>query len=440
MDRVKSLREKIAKQQASVAIIGAGYVGLPAAIEAAAKGFSVTAIDMDVTKVQAIMTGRSYIRDVSDAELQALTGAGRLTATTDFGVLSSSDIVLICVPTPLTRHRVPDLTFVEAAVDEVAAHLHPGQLISLESTTYPGTTEELLLPRLHQLGLTVGTDFFLAYSPERVDPGNQAFSYGQLVRLVSGITAPCLDISVAYYRQVAKDVVPVSSTRMAEMAKLFENTYRAVNIAVVNEMALLCDRMGLNVWEVLSAAATKPFGIQPFQPGPGVGGHCIPLDPFYLAWKAREYDFPTRFIELAAEINSQMPYFVVQKLSRLLNEQGKPLRGARILVLGVAYKRDVPDVRESPALAVIGLLRQAGAEVLYHDPLVPSLQPHGPLDTAMRAVPLTSGLLATLDAVVLTTDHTNVDYLAVVDAVPLLLDTRGATRTLARSSQSIRYL
>lgn len=283
MNLIDDLRERIAQQKASVAIIGAGYVGLPAAVEAAKQGFSVTAIDLDPEKVRAIMAGRSYVRDVDHAELKSLVGASKLTATLDFGVLARADLILICVPTPLTRHRVPDLSFVEAAADEVAARLRPGQWISLESTTYPGTTEELLLPRLSQRGLTLGADFFLSYSPERVDPGNQAFGYGQLVRVVSGTTAACLEIAIAYYSKVSKGVVPVSSPRVAEMAKLFENTYRAVNIAVVNEMALLCDRMGLDVWEVLAAAGTKPFGIQQFQPGPGVGGHCIPLDPFYLA-------------------------------------------------------------------------------------------------------------------------------------------------------------
>lgn len=430
MDVAEGLRQKLQARSAVVAVIGAGYVGLPAAVEAARAGFQTVAIDLNADRVAQINAGRSYIDDVADADLQALAAFKLLQATTDFDALQQADVVLICVPTPLTPNRDPDLTFVVSAAREVAARLHAGQLICLESTTYPGTTEELLAPMLCERGLQVGTDFFLCYCPERVDPGNQQFSFSKLVRVVGGVTPVCTELASLFYTHLAGGLVAVSSPRVAEMTKLFENIYRAVNIALVNEMALLCDRMGLDVWEVMEAAASKPYGIQPFKPGPGVGGHCIPLDPLYLAWKARAYDFALRSVQLADEVNSSMPYFVVQKLARLLNDAGKPLKGARVLLLGVAYKKDVADSRESPALRVIELLQRAGARVIYHDPLIPTLTPHGGLREAMSSHPLSAELLSSHDAVVVATDHSGVDYGLVVAHAPLVLDTRGVTRSL----------
>lgn len=430
MDTAQRLISRINGRTAGVAVVGAGYVGLPAAVEAARAGFPVTALDVSAQRVAQLAAGRSYIPDVPDQELGPLVAGGQLRATTDFGALAGADVVLICVPTPLTPHRVPDLSHVEAAGREAAARLRPGQLISLESTTYPGTTEELLLPILAAGGGQVGRDFFLVYCPERIDPGNRTFRPGQLARVLGGATAACRAVGEAFYAPLSAGLVRVSSARAAEMSKLYENIYRAVNIAMVNELAMLCDRMGLDVWEVVAAAASKPFGLQPFYPGPGVGGHCIPLDPHYLAWKAREYDFTLRFVELAGEINAGMPYFVIGKLARLLNAHGRPLRGARVLLLGVAYKRDVNDVRESPALRMMELLREAGSEVLYHDPLVPVLEPETPGGPALRSVPLGPDLPSGLDAAVVMTDHSGVDYQAVLDRVPLVLDCRGVTAGL----------
>ncbi len=405
--------------------MGVGYVGLATAVGAARVGFPVMALDLDAERVRMLNAGRSYITDVADQELRSLVEGGRLRATTEFEALAEADVILICVPTPLTPNRVPDMTCVQAATREVARRLRPGQLVSLESTTYPGTTEEELLPAFAAGGLTVGEEFFLTFCPERIDPGNRAFRLENMPRVLGGVTPRCLALGKAFYQSIASGVQTVSSPRAAEMAKLYENIYRAVNIALVNEMALLCDRMGLDVWEVLGAAASKPFGIQPFKPGPGVGGHCIPLDPHYLSWKAKEYDFSLRFVELAGEINGQMPYFVVQKLGRLLNEQGRALRGARVLVLGVAYKKDVADTRESPAFRVMHLLRQAGAHLLYHDPLVPALTPHGrEWSEVLNSVPLTPDLLQSVDAAVVLTDHAAVNYRLVAEQVRLVLDTR----------------
>lgn len=419
-------------------MIGAGYVGLAAAIQATRAGFSVTALDLDADKVRMLMGGQSYIDDISDQEVRDAVTAGRLTATTEADAIATADVILICVPTPLTPHRVPDLTAVRAAVSEVAAHLHPGQLISLESTTYPGTTEDELLPALSHSGLKVGRDFFLVFCPERIDPGNKEYRLPNTARVLGGVTPECLEVGAAFYQYLSPRLFTVSSPRTAEMTKLFENIYRAVNIALVNEMALLCDRMGLDVWEVVRASASKPFGIQAFRPGPGVGGHCIPLDPHYLAWKAKEYDFTLRFVELAGEINSAMPYFVVSKLGRLLNKQNRPLQGARILLLGVAYKRDVADTRESPALRIIQQLRQAGAEVLYHDPLVPILTPHAPgWNEVLNSVSLTPDLLCSLDAAVVVTDHSSIDFDTVAMQVPLLLDTRGVVHAEGRSESRV---
>ena len=435
---ITELTDKIVAHSAVVAVVGAGYVGLPLAVEKAKVGFPVWCIDRNENRVGQINRGENYIQDVKSEELKEQVDAGRLKATTDFAILDQCDVVIICVPTPLTINREPDLQYIVYVSDRISEHVHPGMLVSLESTTYPGTTEEIILPRLEKGDLKVGRDLFLAFSPERVDPGNARYTTKNTNKLVGGVTSGCLTIASTFYSQTILKVIPVSSPAVAEMAKVFENTYRAVNIALVNEMALLCDRMGLDVWEMLDAAFTKPFGIQPFYPGPGVGGHCIPLDPSYLAWKAREYDFTTRFIELAVEINARMPYFVVEKAARILGEDRKSLKGARVLVLGVAYKKDLPDDRESPALKVIKLLLKEGAIVSYHDPLVPCVQVGtGPNDDGrgtgcaiFYSQELTQELLCTVDLVVVTTDHSAVDYQWVVEHSLRVLDTRNAVRSL----------
>ena len=432
---ITELTEKIVAHKAVVAVVGAGYVGLPLAVEKAKVGFPVWCIDRNEKRVDQINRGENYIQDVKPEELTEQVKAGRLRATTDFAILDQCDVVIICVPTPLTINREPDLQYIVYVSDRIAEHVHAGMLVSLESTTYPGTTEEIILPRLEKSGLRVGKDLFLAFSPERVDPGNARYTTKNTNKLVGGVTSGCLEVASTFYAQTILKVIRVSSPAVAEMAKVFENTYRAVNIALVNEMALLCDRMGLDVWEMLDAAFTKPFGIQPFYPGPGVGGHCIPLDPSYLAWKAREYDFSTRFIELAVEINLKMPYFVVEKAARILGQDRKSLKGARVLVLGVTYKKDIPDDRESPALKVIQLLVREGAEVLYHDPYVSQIR-LGTLSNgdARNAAPsllssqeMTADLLRSVDLVLVTTDHSTVDYSMVVENARRVLDTRNAT-------------
>jgi len=433
------LASRIENRVAHVAVVGAGYVGLGAAVQSARAGFSVTAIDLNPERVAKIEAGQSYIGDIESMELQQLVHAGRLRATTDYNALREADVVLICVPTPLTRNRVPDLTWLRSAVAQVAERLHPGQLVALESTTYPGTTEEEVLPTLSARGLKVGEDFFLVFSPERIDPGNGTFHVGNLVRVLGPVTAACREVGTAFYAAISAGVKVVSSPRTAELAKLFENLYRAVNIALVNEMAILCDRMRMDVWEVIEASASKPFGIQVFWPGPGVGGHCIPLDPAYLKWKAMEYDVPLRFVSLAEEINGHMPDFVVQKLNRLLNARHLPLQDARVLVVGVAYKRDVADVREAPAFRIIRLLLEAGAHVAYHDPLIPILSLDEP-PTVMESVPLSTERLEAVDAAVIVTDHTSMDYARLLQHVPLLLDTRGVTARLGACGPNVYRL
>jgi UDP-N-acetyl-D-glucosamine dehydrogenase len=434
----EALKEKVRSKAAVVGVVGAGYVGLPLAVEKAKVGFTVWCIDRNEKRVDMINQGEDYILDVKPEELREQVRAGRLHATTGYDMLDRCDVVIICVPTPLTINREPDLQYVTYVSERIAEHLRRGQLVSLESTTYPGTTEEVVRPRLERAGLKVGQDFFLAFSPERVDPGNARYTTKNTNKLVGGVTPSCLDVASTFYSQTILTVIPVSSPAIAEMAKVFENTYRAVNIALVNEMALLCDRMGLSVWEVLDAAFTKPFGIQPFYPGPGVGGHCIPLDPSYLAWKAREYDFSTRFIELAVEINLRMPYFVVEKAQRLLGRHNKALRGAKVLVLGVAYKRDLPDDRESPALKVLQLLLKEGADVSYHDPLIPRISvlvgygnAHASSSLELASAPLCEDSLRSTDIVVIATDHSGVDYRKVVDCANLVLDTRDALRNVS---------
>ena len=436
--RASALKKKIVDRSATVGVVGIGYVGLPLAVEKAKVGFHVTGYDRNPIRVDQIRQGLNYIRDVDDGDLASVVESGTLEATSDFASLGSCDCIVICVPTPLTANKEPDISFIRAVAGEVARQLRPGQLICLESTTYPGTTEEVLLETLARSGLQVGEDFFLAFSPERVDPGNARYTTKNTTKVVGGVTAACLDVATTFYAQTILQVIPVSSPRVAEMTKVFENTFRAVNIALVNEMALLCDRLGVSVWDVLDAAATKPFGIMRFDPGPGVGGHCIPLDPFYLAWKAREFDMNVRFIELAGEINWTMPYFVRDKIIRALNAAGRSINGSDIFVLGVAYKHDIEDWRESPALKVIELLKRYGARINYYDPHVPSFtDEHGEL---WHSIPLSREVLERADAVVILTDHTAVDYGRVCEAARLVVDTRNATHAVREGRRNVVLL
>ncbi|AEJ41827.1 hypothetical protein TPY_3675 [Sulfobacillus acidophilus TPY] len=436
----RQLMERIQTHDAQVGIVGLGYVGLPLAVAHAEAGFSVIGLDDNPVKVDRINRGENYIPDVDDDVLRQLVKEDKIRATGDYRQLTAADVIIICVPTPLTVNKEPDLSYILQVANRVRQIMRPGQLVVLESTTYPGTTEEVLQPILETSGLAIGREFFLAFSPERVDPGREDYQTQNTPKLVGGVTERCQAVATAFYRESIATVVPVSSPKVAELSKVFENTYRAVNIALVNELALLCDRMGLNVWEVLDAAATKPFGIQIFRPGPGVGGHCIPLDPFYLAWKAREYDFSTRFIELAGEINLRMPYFVVDKVARALNERGKPLKGSRVLLLGIAYKEDIDDERESPALKVYELLQGQGADVSYHDPYIPVVKPHAFFAREIRSVELTDSRLEAADAVVITTGHRIFDYQHIVDKSALVVDTRNATRQVRTGREKIVLL
>jgi UDP-N-acetyl-D-glucosamine dehydrogenase len=435
-----SLREKLKKKfvdrSALIGVAGIGYVGLPLAVEKAKVGFDVIGYDRNSLRVDQVNQGLNYIRDVNDEDLAQLVEASKLRASTDFSSLSQCDAIVICVPTPLTPNLDPDISYIKAVGDQIAAQLRPGQLICLESTTYPGTTEEVLLPLLSQSGLKVGEDFFLCFSPERVDPGNARYTTKNTNKVVGGVTEACVDVGGCFYQQTIQDVLTVSSPKVAEMCKVFENTFRSVNIALVNEMALLCDRLGISIWEVLDAAATKPFGIMRFDPGPGVGGHCIPLDPFYLAWKAREYDFHTRFIELAGEINHGMPYFVREKVIRALNRAGRAIRGADILVVGVAYKKDIEDWRESPAIKVMELLLRDGANIDYHDPYVAKFVEKG---RQWHSIPLSRERIERADCVLILTDHGNVDYERICESAKLVVDTRNATKAV-RNRERVELL
>ena len=436
--RATALKKRIVDRTSLVGVIGIGYVGLPFAVEKAKVGFNVVAYDRNPIRVDQVNQGLNYIRDVRDAELTEVVESSKLTATTDFSSLGSCDCIVICVPTPLTANKEPDISYIRGVANELARTLRPGQLISLESTTYPGTTEEVLLTILETSGLSVGEDFFLAFSPERVDPGNARYTTKNTSKVVGGVTATCLDVATCFYEQTITTVIPVSSPKVAEMTKVFENTFRAVNIALVNEMTLLCDRLGISIWDVLDAAATKPFGIMRFDPGPGVGGHCIPLDPFYLAWKAREFDMNVRFIELAGEINWTMPYFVREKVMRALNEQGVALKNSEIFVLGVAYKRDIEDWRESPALKVMELLRKDGAHIDYHDPFVPSVtDEHGAM---WHSIPLSREVMERANAVLILTDHSTIDYRRVIDCARLVIDTRNATKHVREGRTNVVML
>ena len=418
-----NLKEKIEARRARVGVIGLGYVGLPLAVEFARAGFDVTGFDVDASKITEINAGRSYIGDVSSADVAAHVTAGTLRATTDMSKLRDMDVVDICVPTPLRKTKDPDMSYVVAAAEQIATYMHPGMLVVLESTTYPGTTAEVLQPMFEATGHTVGVDFFLAFSPERVDPANEQFNTRNTPKVVGGTTPACSAVAAALYATAIDTVVPVSSTQVAEMVKLLENTFRAVNIGLVNEMALMAHRMNIDVWEVIDAAKTKPFGFMPFYPGPGLGGHCIPIDPFYLSWKARQSGFECRFIELAGQINGSMPDFVVERISEALNTVKKPINGSRIHVLGIAYKKDVSDMRESPALDVMALLQRRGAVISYSDPHVPTLDHAGLQLSAIREEDAKG-----VDCAVICTNHAGFDYAAMPTRFPLIVDTRNALK------------
>ncbi|HSH00219.1 MAG TPA: nucleotide sugar dehydrogenase [candidate division Zixibacteria bacterium] len=431
------LAEKIKTKTANIGIVGLGYVGLPLAAEFASQGFTVTGFDISKAKVKLINSGKSDIDDVPSEKVAQLVTAGRLKATDDPKLIARMDTISICVPTPLSKTKDPDISYILAALEWVVKHLHKEMLVVLESTTYPGTTDEVIQPKLEESGLKAGADFYLAFSPERIDPGNKKFTTLNTPRIVGGVTPKCTQIAKLFYEQIISGVYPVSSTRAAEMVKLLENTFRSVNIGLVNEVALMCDRLGMNVWEIIDAAATKPFGFMPFYPGPGLGGHCIPIDPHYLSWKLKSLNYYARFIELAGDVNSHMPEYVVDRIARLLNTKSKALRNARITILGVAYKRDIQDVRESPALDVIKLLEDAGAKISYNDPHVPEITWNG---AAHKSNKLTAAMLSKSDCVVILTDHTAYDYQWIVDNSPLIFDTRNATGKVKRGRAKITLL
>jgi UDP-N-acetyl-D-glucosamine dehydrogenase len=419
------LSQRIATRKAHLGVIGLGYVGLPLAVEFAQAGFKVTGIDIDEKRVRELERGRSYVQDVPTADVRALVRSGNLNATTDFSVLKQIDAVNVCVPTPLSKQRDPDVSYIVAASQQVARYLHPGMLIILESTTYPGTTDELILPLLHATGMRVGKDFFLAFSPERVDPGNPKFNTRNIPKVVGGVTPACTEIAVQLYSQRLETVVAVSSPQVAEMVKLLENTFRSVNIGLVNELALMCSRLKIDVWEVIEAAATKPFGFMPFFPGPGLGGHCIPIDPFYLSWKARASGFEARFIELAGHVNGQMPEHVVNLVSESLNRRGLAIRGSKVLVLGVAYKNDIDDTRESPSLDIMETLRERGARIEYSDPYVPTLEFAG---RKLTSTSLTPTRLKSFDCAVIATAHKSFPLSTILRYSKSIVDTRNAFR------------
>jgi UDP-N-acetyl-D-glucosamine dehydrogenase len=419
-----ALAEKIRAKTARIGVVGLGYVGLPLAVEFAEAGYHVTGIDLHAAKVDMLNKGVSYVQDVPTAQVAEHVREGRLTATTDFSAVAELDTINICVPTPLRKTKDPDMSYIVSACEEIAKHFRPGKLVILESTTYPGTTDELVRPMLERPDIRVGQEFFLCFSPERVDPGNAKFQTRNIPKVVGGTTPDCTSLGALFYSQALETVIPVSSTQVAEMVKLLENTFRMINIGLVNELAVMCSRMGINVWEVIDAAATKPFGFMPFYPGPGLGGHCIPIDPFYLSWKSKQAGIEARFIELAGHVNGQMPHFVVEKVQNALNDAGKPLRGSAIHICGVAYKRDIDDVRESPALDIIHLLAGRGAKITYSDPYIPTVRFEGLDLTAEEAV---AGARSA-DCVVVVTDHKAFDYAAILEAAPLVVDTRNALK------------
>jgi UDP-N-acetyl-D-glucosamine dehydrogenase len=425
-----ALRERIRSRSARSGVIGLGYVGLPLAVELGKGGYTAVGIDLDQRKVDAVNAGTSYIPDVSSSDVASLLAAGRLLATTDFSVVATLDTINICVPTPLRKTKDPDMSYIVSATERIAEYLKPGTLVVLESTTYPGTTDEVVQPILEKGGLKAGVDFFLAFSPERVDPGNPTYTTHNVPKVVGGLTPACSALAADLYSAAIETIVAVSSTRVAEMVKLLENTFRAVNIGLVNELALMCDRLGIDVWEVVRAAATKPFGFMPFYPGPGLGGHCIPIDPFYLSWKVRQTGFEPRFIELAGHINGNMPHYVVDKVADALNSRKKAINGSQVLIAGIAYKRDIDDMRESPALDVMKLLHEKGAFVVYADPHVPHLDGREwAAGFDMQAIELTTDQLRKADCVVITTDHTSFDYAQMVREADLIVDTRNAIKS-----------
>ncbi len=416
--------DRLHDRTAQIGIVGLGYVGLPLAAAFAEAGFCVVGVDVDAEKVASLNAGKSYIEDVPDEILAPLVNAGKIVGSTDYAALSNADAISICVPTPLRKTKDPDISYIVDAIESIVSESRGnGKLIVLESTTYPGTTEEVILPRLHQNGAIVGEDFFVAFSPERIDPGRTDYTVWTTPKVVGGVTPACLEVAMALYGAIVEQPVPVSSTAAAEMVKLLENTFRAVNIGLVNEVALMCDKLGLNVWEVVEAASTKPYGFMTFYPGPGLGGHCIPVDPHYLSWKLKTLNYTARFIELAAEVNSHMPEYVVSKVAAALNEREKSVKGSKILIIGVAYKPNVSDVRESPALDVIHLLRERGAEVSYHDPYVPALSTNS---EKVLNVPLTSQVIVRNDCVVILTDHSKLDWNLIATHGELIIDTRNA--------------
>jgi UDP-N-acetyl-D-glucosamine dehydrogenase len=432
------LLKKIEDKTATVGVIGLGYVGLPLVMVLEKVGFNVVGFDLDGEKIKQLDEGKSYIKHISSERTSTLREHGRFRATTDFSLLREADCIIICVPTPLNKQREPDLSYVFNTTRTIAQYLKKGQLISLESTTYPGTTDEDMRAILEKTGLRAGKDFYLAFSPEREDPNNKDFSTSTIPKVVGGYTEACLRHAKALYSAIVEKIVPVSSTKVAEATKLLENIYRAVNIALVNELKMLFDRMGIDVCEVIDAAKTKPFGFQAFYPGPGLGGHCIPIDPFYLTWKAREYDFNTKFIELAGEINTSMPYYVIEKVIHALNQRGKSIKAAKVLVLGLAYKKDIDDTRESPSLKLIELLMEHGAEVDYNDPYVPFTKKMRMYDLRKNSVPLTKETLKAYDCILISTDHSSYDYEFVVKHAALVVDTRDATKNIMHNGNVVR--
>jgi UDP-N-acetyl-D-glucosamine dehydrogenase len=437
MSTKETLIKKLKEKNVRVGILGLGYVGLPLAVVFAEAGFQVTGIDPDSRKVDSLNQGVSYIPDVRTETVGKLVKSGHLTATSDFSVLQQMDAVSICVPTPLRQTGDPDMSFIVSATNELAKYMHSGMVIVLESTTYPGTTREVLLPKLGaENHLVVGEDWFLAFSPERVDPGRMDWTTINTPKVMGGITESCGEVATAWYDGAIESVHPVSSAEAAEMAKLLENTFRMINIGLVNELAIMCEHLGVDVWEVIDAAATKPFGFMKFTPGPGLGGHCIPIDPLYLSWKMKSFHYNARFIELASEINTNMPRYVVNRVMEALNDRGKPLKGSRILILGAAYKPDIDDVRESPALDVIGLLRRKGAQVEYHDPHIPHIH-HEAEGWQLDSVPDLMASVAAADGVVIITDHKAYDYKAIVECAKFVFDSRNATRRFIRDTEKI---
>ena len=431
---MNALTTKIETHKATAAVIGLGYVGLPLAMEIASAGFKVIGVDLDVGKINTLKQGKSYILDIADKQITETIKARKFVPTSDFSTLANADTVSICVPTPLSKTRDPDISFILSATEEIRKYLHRGQLIVLESTTYPGTTDELIVPELESSGLKVGSDFCVAFSPERIDPGNPKFNTRNTPKIVGGITAQCTEVARLFYSQFIERVIPVSSTKCAEMVKLLENTFRSVNIGMVNELALMCDLLGIDVYEVIDAAATKPFGFSPFYPGPGLGGHCIPIDPHYLAWKLKALNFQARFIGLAAEINGMMPSVVTTLVADGLNRVSKSIRGSKIMILGVAYKKDVSDCRESPALDVMRLLNDKGAILTYNDPLVPTLRLG---NAALRSIEASPAEIARQDCIIIITDHSVYDFTKIVESAKLVVDTRNSTKDLCQFKDRI---